>query len=98
MLTIYHFVIFYIHSDDGKDLWNAIDNAIQCDKQYQYKIGREDFIIKHLEMSKIDVSELSEESYRYETNREEFIETHRVMNKRVNDLKAQYRNSGFYSH
>ena len=63
MLTIYHFVIFYIHSDDGKDLWNAIDNAIQCDEQYQYKIGREDFIIKHLEMSKIFVSELSEESY-----------------------------------
>jgi hypothetical protein len=44
--------LFTFTSDDGKDLWNAIDNAINTDKLYQYKIMREDFIIKHFEMSR----------------------------------------------
>ena len=44
--------MFTFQSDDGKDLWNAIDNAIYIDKLYQYKIRREDFIIKHFEMSR----------------------------------------------
>ena len=44
--------MYTFQSDDGKDLWNAIDNAIHTDKLYQYKISREDFIIKHFEMSR----------------------------------------------
>jgi hypothetical protein len=78
--------------DDGKDLWNAIDNAKLCDANYQYKIKREDFILQHLEMSKIDKAELCEEKYQYKINREDFIIRHDKMCKRVDQLKAQYRN------
>lgn len=46
-------LFFTFKSDDGRDLWNAIDNAIHMDKLYQYKIKREEYIIKHFEMSRI---------------------------------------------
>jgi hypothetical protein len=46
-------LFFSIKSDDGQDLWNAINNAQHCDKVYQYKVKKEDFIIKHFEMSKL---------------------------------------------
>lgn len=94
-----HFIslLFYFESDDGKDLWNAIENAQLCDTRYQYKIKREDFIIQHLEMSKIDKAQLCVEKYNYEVNRDDFIMKHDRMCKRVDQLKEQYRNR-FYGY